>query len=78
MAERIAEHYDFRRTPGRERVVAAYDELLAALEARAVEHDAHGNREMRELVRNYMQRSTVDLEGLCQKWVESDSQGVTY
>jgi hypothetical protein len=52
--------------------------VITVLKKRAEEHGRHGNRELRELALRFAQRSMGDVELLCQKWVNSDSRGMTY
>lgn len=73
-----AAHYNFIPTPGRERIVAAFDNLLDALRERDGEHITHGNQELSAMTRELAQRVMTDLEKFCQKWVESDERGLTY
>jgi hypothetical protein len=77
-ASRAAAQYGFARTTGRGLIIAAYDVLFAALEARSLEHEAHENRDLREFVSHAAQRTMTDFEALCRKWIESDERGLTY
>lgn len=77
-ASRAAAGYPFVRTVGRIELIDKYDELISLLRQRAALHDGHDNRDLREETLRIAQRSLVDLELLCNKWVQADAGGKTY
>jgi hypothetical protein len=76
--ESLTSSYTFVRTPGREKVIAAFDNLLRVLRVRVHEHEEHGNRDLTGTTADMAQRVMIDLELFCRKWEESDRRGLTY
>ena len=77
-AATLTSSYKFVRTPGREKVIAAFDNLLRVLRVRVHEHEEHGNRDLVGTTADMAQRVMIDLELFCRKWEESDRRGLTY